>query len=138
MIQKFARMNHTKTKYTSRTCLVLLLSLILYSFAVQAKVGPLESKKYATSGEVFIKNDNEIVIENFRYNGEILKEKFCLMKITLTYYTGGGPDAYFYVGKELPIRESTGIAIPQTNIFPEGNKLSVPFSKRRENEPDRF
>ena len=120
-------MNHTKTKYISRTCLILLLSLILYSLAVQAQVGPLESKKYATSGEVFIKNDNEIVIENFRYNGEILKEKFyfCFMKITLTYYTGGGPDAYFYVGKELPIKESTGIAIPQTNIFPEGNKLSV-------------
>ena len=38
-----------------------------------AKVGELRTYKYETSGTVYIKNDKELVIDNFKYNGRIQK-----------------------------------------------------------------
>ena len=36
-----------------------------------AKVGELKTYKYETSGTVYIKNDKELVIDNFKYNGRV-------------------------------------------------------------------
>ena len=37
--------------------------------AADAKVGELKTYKYETSGTVYIKNDKELFLEDFNYNG---------------------------------------------------------------------
>merc|ERR1719312_621811 len=66
---------------------------IVVVVAADAKVGELKTYKYETSGTVYIKNDKELFLEDFNYNG-------------------GGPDAFFYVGTELPVGHKTGTLIP--------------------------
>ena len=79
-----------------------------------AKVGELRTYKYETSGTVYIKNDKELVIDNFKYNGRIqkmLNRTSSKVWYIFYLYTGRGPDAFFYVGAELPVGHDTGVLI---------------------------
>ena len=42
---------------------------IVVVVAADAKVGELKTYKYETSGTVYIKNDKELFLEDFNYNG---------------------------------------------------------------------
>ena len=57
---------------------------IVVVVAADAKVGELKTYKYETSGTVYIKNDKELFLEDFNYNGRFSvhfkKQKF--VKVT--------------------------------------------------------
>ena len=110
----------------------LVLTVFLWAQLVtsEAKVGDLSTLRYQVAGSVYVLDDKRLAIKNFNYNGKrgmwyhticpgIFGPfwRFFSLFTFLFSIKGKGPDAYIYVGTELPVGPS-GVLVPLGSTQP--------------------